>query len=102
MTAPSKTGSLKDIAFADLERELATTRRVLERLPEEHYAWKPHEKSMNLGRLAQYLSELFGKFTSYFFIRIQRKNVISGCLLDRGILLCGVTLPSLDEHLGSE
>ena len=58
MTTPSKTGSLKDIAFADLERELATTRRVLERLPEEHYAWKPHEKSMNLGRLALHVVNL--------------------------------------------
>ena len=58
MTAPSNAGSLKDIAFADLERELATTRRVLERLPEEHYAWKPHEKSMNLGRLALHVVNL--------------------------------------------
>jgi len=33
----------KDIAFGDLERELAVTRKVLERLPIEHYGWRPHE-----------------------------------------------------------
>jgi uncharacterized damage-inducible protein DinB len=50
--------SIKQIAFGDLDRELAVTRTVLERLPEEHYAWKPHEKSMNLGRLAMHVATL--------------------------------------------
>jgi len=36
--------SSKEIAFGDLERELSVTRTVLERLPAEHYGWKPHEK----------------------------------------------------------
>jgi uncharacterized damage-inducible protein DinB len=45
-------------AFVDLERELAVTRTVLERLPEEHYGWKPHEKSMTLIRLALHVAEL--------------------------------------------
>jgi uncharacterized damage-inducible protein DinB len=49
---------LKEIAFGDLERELKVTRTVLERLPEEHYAWKPHEKSMSLGKLALHVAEL--------------------------------------------
>lgn len=56
--ADSDTSSVKDIAFGDLERELKVTRTVLERLPAEHYGWKPHEKSMTLGRLASHLSEL--------------------------------------------
>jgi uncharacterized damage-inducible protein DinB len=47
-----------EIAFIDLERELAATRRVLERLPEQHLAWKPHEKSMSLGRLAMHVATL--------------------------------------------
>jgi uncharacterized damage-inducible protein DinB len=45
-------------AFDDLEQELATTRRVLERVPDEHWDWQPHEKSMTLGRLATHLLEL--------------------------------------------
>src|SRR5213592_4418344 len=50
--------SLKDLAFGDIERELAVTRRVLERLPEEKFAWKPHEKSMSLGGLAMHVANL--------------------------------------------
>jgi uncharacterized damage-inducible protein DinB len=50
--------SLKEVAFGDLERELAVTRTVLERLPQEHYGWKPHEKSMSLGRLALHVADL--------------------------------------------
>jgi len=58
MTTSFNPVSLKDVAFVDLERELATTRRVLERLPEEHYSWKPHEKSMSMGRLALHVAHL--------------------------------------------
>lgn len=56
-TAPSAP-SLKQVALGDLEAELATTRRVLERVPEEHLGWKPHEKSMTLGALATHLANL--------------------------------------------
>ncbi|HEY1921486.1 MAG TPA: DinB family protein [Tepidisphaeraceae bacterium] len=50
--------SPKEIAFGDLERELKVTRTVLDRLPPEHYAWRPHEKSMTLGKLALHVSDL--------------------------------------------
>jgi len=53
-----ETLNLKEIAFADLERELAVTRTVLDRLPPEKYDWKPHEKSMSLGKLALHVAEL--------------------------------------------
>jgi uncharacterized damage-inducible protein DinB len=36
----------------ELEREAASSRRVLERVPEGRNDWKPHEKSMQLGYLA--------------------------------------------------
>jgi uncharacterized damage-inducible protein DinB len=50
--------SNKDAAFCDLKREFEVTRRVLDRLPEDKFAWKPHEKSMNLGRLAMHVATL--------------------------------------------
>lgn len=50
--------SLKTLVLGDLEREIAQTRRMLERLPEEHLAWKPHPKSMSLGGLSLHLANL--------------------------------------------
>ena len=50
--------SANHLAFGDIEMELEKTRRVLERLPEEHFDWKPHEKSMPLGKLAFHVANL--------------------------------------------
>jgi uncharacterized damage-inducible protein DinB len=48
------------LAFADLSNELATTRTVLDRLPDGQFDWAPHEKSMPLGRLAAHMVTLVG------------------------------------------
>ena len=40
---------LKQLYLAQLEREAAASRKVLDRVPEGHNDWKPHEKSMPLG-----------------------------------------------------
>jgi uncharacterized damage-inducible protein DinB len=50
--------SIKDLAYCDLHRELTVTRKVLERLPEDKFAWKVHEKSMSLGRLAMHVATI--------------------------------------------
>ena len=47
-----------DTLFADLGEEFAATRRVLERYPEEHADWRPHEKSMSLAELAAHVASL--------------------------------------------
>jgi uncharacterized damage-inducible protein DinB len=39
---------------------MVATRRTLERIPENKLTWKPHEKSMPLGRLAGHIAELVG------------------------------------------
>lgn len=53
------TAPLRDTAFADLDQEFDTTRRVLDRVPyDEHADWKPHEKSMSLGALARHVAGL--------------------------------------------
>jgi uncharacterized damage-inducible protein DinB len=41
-----------------MQTALAVTRTVLERLPQENYNWKPHEKSMSLGSLALHVAFL--------------------------------------------
>ncbi|MET0645353.1 MAG: DinB family protein [Pyrinomonadaceae bacterium] len=43
---------------AELQHEAKTTRRLLERVPEESFGWKPHEKSMTLGQLAGHVAQL--------------------------------------------
>lgn len=45
--------------LAELDNELTATRKMIERLPADKFGWKPHEKSMTLGRLAGHLSEMF-------------------------------------------
>ena len=45
-----------DGLLAELEQEAATTRRVLERIPQEHLTWRPHPKSMSLGQLALHVA----------------------------------------------
>ena len=42
----------------ELESELATMRKVLERVPETSFGFKPHEKSMSMGRLAGHITEM--------------------------------------------
>ncbi len=46
------------LIVGDVTQELANTRRILERLPEEHMTWKPHDKSMTLGGLSTHLINL--------------------------------------------
>ena len=45
-----------DPLLSELEMESATTRRVLERVPEDKLGWKPHAKSMSLGELAGHVA----------------------------------------------
>jgi uncharacterized damage-inducible protein DinB len=50
--------SLCQTLAAEMRQEAKTTRRLLERVPEGSFDWKPHEKSMSLGRLAAHVAEL--------------------------------------------
>ena len=40
------------------DTEVTNTRRILEVVPDDKFSWKPHEKSMSLGRLASHVAEL--------------------------------------------
>lgn len=44
----------------ELRREAHATRRVLERVPEDRFGWRPHPKSMSLGQLALHVATLPG------------------------------------------
>jgi len=49
---------LTDFFLAQLEREAPITRRALEQVPEGHDDWKPHDKSMPLGHLANLVASM--------------------------------------------
>jgi uncharacterized damage-inducible protein DinB len=55
---------LTDLFLDELAREGAATRRTLERVPEGRWDWKPHEKSMPLGRLAALVATMPGWIVS--------------------------------------
>ena len=48
------------IPLAEFDTEMATTRRLLERVPDEKGPWKPHDKSFPMGHLAQLVSGMPG------------------------------------------
>jgi len=50
--------ALKDLLLAEFDHEMGTTRRLLERVPDDRLAWKPHERSMTTGGLATHLGNL--------------------------------------------
>ena len=48
--------SMTSALLQEFENEASTTRRVLERVPSDKLAWKPHPKSMSLGALALHVA----------------------------------------------
>lgn len=48
--------AMVDAIVMELEQEACTTRRVLERVPEDKFAWKPHPKSFTLGQLSMHIA----------------------------------------------
>ena len=58
-TSATARKSISDAFLGELNHEAATTRKVLERVPEDKFEWQPHEKSMTFGRLATHVAEMF-------------------------------------------
>jgi uncharacterized damage-inducible protein DinB len=50
--------SIKQALINELKHEAQNTRKLLECVPEEHFAYKPHEKSTTLQRLATHIAEI--------------------------------------------
>jgi len=63
-----------DGLLSELEQEAATTRRVLERIPQEHLSWRPHPKSMSLGQLALHVATVPGLVAEIAAVDIATPN----------------------------
>ena len=50
--------SLVDALLPEFDHEMTVTRKVLERVPEGQFDWKPHQKSRSLGQLAQHVATI--------------------------------------------
>jgi|ERR1700690_842977 len=50
--------SIAQSLLSEFDHEMATTRKMLERFPEDKVEWKPHETSMPMGRLAGHVAEM--------------------------------------------
>jgi uncharacterized damage-inducible protein DinB len=59
-TKSSKQESPLALLFPDLDAEISTTRRMLERVPNGNEDWRPHPKSRTLGELASHVAQLPG------------------------------------------
>lgn len=63
MTATNDVSPIAASFLAEMDMEMPTTRRLLERVPSEKGAWKPHAKSFSLGHLAQLVARMPGWLT---------------------------------------
>jgi uncharacterized damage-inducible protein DinB len=52
--------SISKSILPEFDHEMANTRKTLERVPDDKFSWKPHEKSMTLGGLATHLANIPG------------------------------------------
>jgi len=47
--------TIAELLQPEFDQEMTSTRRVLERVPEDKFAWKPHAKSFSMGDLASHI-----------------------------------------------
>ncbi len=50
--------TISNVMMQEFLHESETTKKLLERVPEDKLDWKPHEKSMSMGRLATHVAEI--------------------------------------------
>jgi uncharacterized damage-inducible protein DinB len=56
--------TIPELFLQEFDEEIPGTRKIIERVPEASFSWKPHERSMTLGRLASHIADLPARCTS--------------------------------------
>ena len=62
---------LNELLLAELNREIDRSRRALEQVPEGKYDWKPHEKSMIFG----YLADMVATIPSWIALQVTKNDL---------------------------
>ncbi len=52
--------TIADLLLPEFDQEMTATRRVLERVPDDRFGWKPHAKSFSMGDLASHIVNTVG------------------------------------------
>ena len=63
--------TLKQFLLAELDREVARSRRALDQVPDGKYQWKPHDRSMIFG----YLADMVATIPSWIAMEITRDDL---------------------------
>jgi len=50
--------AIKDAVLPEFDHEMATTRQVIERVPDDKFNYKPHDRSMTMGALASHIADM--------------------------------------------
>src|SRR5215472_516320 len=50
--------TIAELLVPEFDQEMASTRKVLERVPDDKFAWKPHDKSFSMGNLASHIANM--------------------------------------------
>src|SRR5262249_41891984 len=50
--------AMRDMLLPEFDHEIANTRKILERVPADRFAWRPHPKSTTLGYLATHIATI--------------------------------------------
>src|ERR1700693_1575124 len=61
---------IAQMLLPEFDQEMANTRKMLERVPDGKFDYKPHDKSMTLGRLAAHVAQVPGYATGA--LRLER------------------------------
>jgi uncharacterized damage-inducible protein DinB len=82
---------LKDALLAEFDHEIATTRRLLERVPDDKLLWAPHPKSRPIGALGSHLVS----------IPAWTGHILNGTVYDLTAFQPNADLPSREDILAA-
>src|SRR5882724_2731815 len=88
--------ALIDGMLQELEQEAQTTRRVLERVPDDQLAWRPHEKARTLGELALHIAIVPGAVAE---LVATQSTVQAPQFSDPSPTSASELIPALDESI---